>query len=55
LKKQQNHCFPQIYIQPGENKHVISEDLSEQMLSLYRGAGIFASEVALRKTIKRLE
>ena len=48
--------FPSdLFIQPGENNPVISEDLSEQMISLYRAAGIFASEEPVRKTVKRLE
>ena len=48
--------FPSdLFIQPGENNPVISEDLSEQMISLYRAAGIFASEVPVRKTAKRVE
>ncbi|HET7643143.1 MAG TPA: hypothetical protein VFK40_06520 [Nitrososphaeraceae archaeon] len=42
-------------IQPGDNKLVISEDLSESMINLYRGAGIFASEKPVRDTTKRLE
>jgi flavorubredoxin len=48
--------FPSdLFIQPGENNPVISEDLSEQMISLYRAAGIFASEEPVRKAAKRLE
>lgn len=48
--------FPSdLFIQPGENNPVISEDLSEQMISLYNAAGIFASEIPVRKTAKRLE
>jgi flavorubredoxin len=44
-----------LFIQPGNNKLVISEDLSESMINLYRGAGIFASEKPVRDTTKRLE
>lgn len=48
--------FPSdLFIQPGNNKPVIEEDLSENMLTLYRGAGIFASEEPVRQTSKRLE
>ena len=43
-----------LFIQPGNNKLVISEDLSESMINLYRGAGIFASEKPVRDTTKRL-
>jgi hypothetical protein len=33
----------------------VSEDMSDKMLALYRGAGIFASEEPVRQTSKRLE
>ena len=47
--------FPSdLFIQPGDNKPVIIEDLSENMINLYRGAGIFASEEPVRQTTKRL-
>jgi len=47
--------FPSdLFIQPDVNKPVVSEDLSEQMIELYRGAGIFASEIPVRQTVKRL-
>ena len=46
--------FPSdLFIQPGNNKPVISEDLSESMFGLYRGAGIFASEEPVRRTYKK--
>jgi hypothetical protein len=41
-------------MQPGNNKPVISEDLSESMIALYRGVGIFASEEPVRRTTRRL-
>ena len=48
--------FPSdLFIQPGNNKAVIDDDLSESMISLYRGAGIFATEEPVRQTTKRLE
>jgi len=47
--------FPSdLFIQPGNNKPVLSDDLSESMISLYKGAGIFASEEPVRRTTKRL-
>jgi flavorubredoxin len=47
--------FPSdLFIQPGDNKPVITDDLSENMINLYRGAGIFASEEPVRQTTKRL-
>ncbi|MGB6533191.1 MAG: hypothetical protein WBF33_34305 [Candidatus Nitrosopolaris sp.] len=47
--------FPSdLFMQPGINKPVVSDDLSEQMLALYRSSGIFASEEPVRNTVKRL-
>lgn len=47
--------FPSdLFIQPGDNKPVLSEDLSDQMIQLYRAVGIFGSEEPLRQTTKRL-
>jgi flavorubredoxin len=47
--------FPSdLFIQPGHNKSVISEDMSESMLSLYKAIGIFSSEKPVRQTTRRL-
>ena len=47
--------FPSdLFIQPGDNKPVIADDLSENMINLYSSGGIFASEEPVRKTTKRL-
>jgi flavorubredoxin len=47
--------FPSdLFIQPANNKPVVSDDLSESMIALYRATGIFASEEPVRHTIKRL-
>jgi hypothetical protein len=43
-----------LFIQPGDNKPVTYDDLSNDMVNLYRGAGIFASEEPVRQTTKRL-
>jgi hypothetical protein len=43
-----------LFIQPGDNKPVMSNDLSKDMINLYAGAGIFASEEPVRQTTKRL-
>jgi flavorubredoxin len=44
-----------LFIQPGDNyKPVISDDLSEGMIDLYRTAGIFASEQPVRRITERL-
>lgn len=47
--------FPSdLFIQPGNNKPVASDDLSESMIGLYRAVGIFASETPVRQTAQRL-
>ena len=47
--------FPSdLFIQPGDNKPITSDDLSKDMINLYRGAGIFASEEPVRQTTRRL-
>ena len=47
--------FPSdLFIQPGQSKPVTSDDLSESMIKLYQGAGIFASEQPVRQTVQRL-
>jgi hypothetical protein len=43
-----------MFIQPGDNKPILSEDLSDQMIQLYRTVGIFGSEEPVRQTTKRL-
>ncbi|MDP9288425.1 MAG: hypothetical protein M3P08_09520 [Thermoproteota archaeon] len=48
--------FPSdLFAQPGVNKPVVSDDLSDTMISLYRSSGIFASEGPVRKTTERLK
>jgi flavorubredoxin len=47
--------FPSdLFLQPGVNKPVLSEDLSEAMIAAYREVGIFGSEEPVRNTTKRL-
>ncbi len=47
--------FPSdLFLQPGQNKPVISDDLSENMIDVYRKVGIFASEQPVRQTVQRL-
>lgn len=47
--------FPSdLFIQPGNPKPVTTEDLSDKMIDLYKGAGIFASEIPVRQTTNRL-
>ena len=44
-----------LFIQPGDSSHkaAISDDLSDNMIDLYRAVGIFASERLVRRTIER--
>lgn len=47
--------FPSdLFLQPGANKPVLSEDLSEAMIAAYKEVGIFGSEEPVRQTTKRL-
>ena len=47
--------FPSdLFMQPGNNRPVVSENLSESMIALYRKVGIFASEEPVRRTTRRL-
>jgi len=48
--------FPSdLFIQPAEQPPVVTENLSMPMLDLYRAAGIFAHELAIRQVVDRLE
>jgi flavorubredoxin len=48
--------FPaDLYIQPGDQPPVVTENLSEAMIGLYRAVGIFAHENPVRETVDRLE
>jgi len=56
LDETTNSLFPaDLLIQPGDQPPVISEDLSQAMLGLYRGAGIFAHEEPVRRVVRRLQ
>jgi flavorubredoxin len=48
--------FPaDLFIQPGDQPAVISEDLTELMLETYRAIGIFAHEQPVRQVVERVE
>jgi flavorubredoxin len=48
--------FPSdLYLQPGEQPAVTSENLSDDMLSAYRSFGIFAHENPVRAVARRIE
>jgi flavorubredoxin len=44
-----------LFMQPGSNGAVSSDDLSQSMIGLCRAVGIFASEKPVRQTTRRLE
>jgi len=44
-----------LFIQPGDQPPVVTEDLSPQMLGLYRAVGIFAHEAPVRQVVDRIE
>src|SRR5687767_5012652 len=47
--------FPSdLFIQPGKSRPIISNDLSNDMIQLYRAVGIFGSEEPVRQTTRRL-
>jgi flavorubredoxin len=48
--------FPaDLYLQPGDQPPVVTENLSEAMLEVYRAVGIFAHEDPVRAVVDRLE
>ncbi|HET8672244.1 MAG TPA: hypothetical protein VFL87_01305 [Thermoleophilaceae bacterium] len=48
--------FPSdLYLQPGDQPPVVRENLSEEMLEVYRGVGIFAHEKPVRDVADRIE
>jgi flavorubredoxin len=47
--------FPSdLFIQPGNNTPISSEDMSESMIAIYKAIGIFSSEKPVRQTTRRL-
>lgn len=48
--------FPaDLFIQPGDQPAVVTEDLTAQMLTLYRKTGIFAHETPVRQVVSRVQ
>jgi flavorubredoxin len=43
-----------LFIQPGQYKPVISDDLSKDMIQLYNMVGIFASEEPVKRAVQKL-
>lgn len=44
-----------LFIQPGDQPAIVREDLSQEMCTVYREAGIFAAEEPVRRVVNRLE
>jgi len=56
VEESTNSLFPSdLYIQPGDQPPIVNENLSAEMLALYRGAGIFAHEDPVRAVSERIE
>ena len=56
LEETTRSLFPaDLFIQPGDQPPVISQDLTQEMLALYRSAGIFAHEKPVRQVVARIE
>jgi flavorubredoxin len=56
VEESTNSLFPSdLYLQPGEQPPVVTENLSDSMIELYRGAGIFAHEKPVRAVADRIE
>jgi flavorubredoxin len=48
--------FPaDLYIQPGDQPPIVTEDLAEPMCAFYRAVGIFAHEQPVRDVVDRIE
>lgn len=56
FEEQTRSLFPSdLFIQPGDQPPIVSEDLSEEMCELYRQVGIFAHEDPVRRVVDRIE
>jgi flavorubredoxin len=56
IEETTNSLFPSdLYLQPGEQPPVTSENLTEEMLAAYRMYGIFAHEDPVRAVARRIE
>jgi flavorubredoxin len=48
--------FPSdLYLQPGEQPPVVTDNLGDEMCAVYRGIGIFAHEDPVRQVVDRIE
>ena len=56
VEEQTKRLFPaDLFMQPGDQPPVVTENLSQAMLDVYRAVGIFAHEDPVRAVVDRLE
>jgi flavorubredoxin len=56
LEESTGSLFPSdLYLQPGDQPPVVTENLSDAMLEVYRAVGIFAHEDPVRAVVDRIE
>jgi flavorubredoxin len=56
VEESTNSLFPSdLYLQPGDQPPVVTENLSDAMIEVYRGVGIFAHENPVRAVADRIE
>jgi flavorubredoxin len=56
VEESTNSLFPSdLYLQPGDQPPIVSENLSQPMIEMYRAAGIFAHEKPVRDVAERIE
>ena len=56
VEESTNSLFPSdLFLQPGEQPPVVSENLGAEMLDYYRAGGIFAHEDPVRAVVDRIE
>jgi flavorubredoxin len=55
LEETTNSLFPaDLFLQPGDQPPVVTENLSREMIETYRAVGIFASEHPVRQVVDRI-
>jgi flavorubredoxin len=56
VEESTNSLFPSdLYLQPGDQPPVVTENLSDAMIEVYRGVGIFAHEKPVRAVADRID
>lgn len=56
VEESTNSLFPSdLFLQPGEQPPIVTENLSNEMCDVYRNIGIFAHENPVRRVVDRIE